>query len=127
MGTPMPKTRRGPIEMAPLDLETGWSQLPGFPDGLMVKLLADDLDEGAKTGAPTRLVRFAPGTFTTDPLVHDYWEEVILLQGRLAPRPEAAQGSDTALTYSCRPPGTPHGPFVSSDGCILLEFQYYLP
>lgn len=122
----MPKASRGHLEMEPFDLEAGWTQLPGFPEGLMVKLLADDLDEGSKTGARTRLIRFAPGASTTASLVHDYWEEVILLQGQIALYAQAAQGGDTALTYSCRPPGTPHGPFISNEGCILLEFQYYL-
>jgi hypothetical protein len=28
-------------------------------------------------------------------------------------------------TYACRPPGTPHGPFKSETGCLLLEFHYY--
>lgn len=122
----MPKASRSAIEMAAFDLQTGWTQLTGFPDGLMVKTLSDDLDEEARTGARTRLVRFAPGTFTTHPLVHDYWEEAILLQGQLALRTDAPRPGDTALTYSCRPPGTPHGPFISDAGCILLEFQYYL-
>ena len=35
----MPKTSRGAIEMEPFDLETGWTELPGFPEGLMVKTL----------------------------------------------------------------------------------------
>ncbi|GAI94861.1 unnamed protein product, partial [marine sediment metagenome] len=24
-------------------------------------------------------------------------------------------------TYACRPPHTPHGPFKSNTGCLLLE------
>ncbi len=28
-------------------------------------------------------------------------------------------------TYACRPPGTPHGPFKSETGCLLLEMHYY--
>ena len=28
-------------------------------------------------------------------------------------------------TYACRPPGTPHGPFRSEKGCLLLELHYY--
>ncbi|MFG1207206.1 cupin domain-containing protein [Xanthobacter flavus] len=122
----MLKTSRGPIEMEPFDLDTGWTELPGFPEGLLVKFLADDLDEDAKSGARTRLVKFTPGAFTTHPLVHDYWEEVVLLRGTLRLSTGAPQGADTALTYSCRPPGTSHGPFHSDEGCILLEFQYYL-
>lgn len=122
----MQKISRGPIEMEPFDLETGWTELPGFPEGLMVKSLADNLDEEARSGARTRLIKFSPGAFTTNALVHDYWEEVVLLRGKLTLRAGAPQSGSTALTYSCRPPGTPHGPFISDEGCILLEFQYYL-
>ena len=30
-----------------------------------------------------RLLRFAPGVFTTEPFVHEYWEEVYLIDGDL--------------------------------------------
>lgn len=121
----MTKALRRHIEMQPLDLERGWEALPGFPDGLEVKVLADDLNELSKTGARTRLVRFAPGAATEAPLIHDYWEEVCLLHGQLA---LVGGGSTNAerLAYACRPPGTPHGPFISSTGCVMLEFQYYV-
>jgi len=118
------KSRRSHIDMQRLDLDTGWKALPGF-QGLHVKILADDQNEADKAGGRPRLVRFSPGASTMAPLVHDYWEEVFILNGQLAADeggdPETASG----LTYSLRPPGTPHGPFVSKAGCILLEVQYY--
>ncbi|WP_445504908.1 cupin domain-containing protein [Microvirga sp. G4-2] len=118
------RARRSHVEMQRLDFDTGWKALPGFL-GLDVKILTDDLSETSKTGGRTRLVRFAPGASTTTALVHDYWEEVFVLNGQLAAvdgdEPDTASG----LTYSLRPPGTPHGPFVSKAGCILLEVQYY--
>lgn len=76
----MTKALRRYLEMQPLDLKSGWEALPGFPDGLEAKVLADDMNELNKTGARTRLVRFAPGTATEVPLIHDYWEEVCLLR-----------------------------------------------
>jgi hypothetical protein len=117
------KARRSHVEMEKLDFQSGWEPLAGFPGGLDVKMLADDLNEAEKTGGRTRLVRFAPGTATTTPLTHDYWEEVFLIEGRLGT--VASDSAHAAPAYSCRPPGTPHGPFVSDTGCILLELQYY--
>jgi ChrR Cupin-like domain len=119
------KVRRRHIEMEALDFETGWQPLAGFPQGLEVKILADDLNEAEKTGGRTRLVRFAPGTETATPLTHDYWEEVFLINGRLGMAEGNSAHPGSAPTYSCRPPGTIHGPFVSDTGCILLELQYY--
>jgi hypothetical protein len=115
---------RSHIEMAALDLQSGWEQLAGFPKGLEVKLLSNDLDETNKKGARTRAVRFAPGAKTTQTLIHDYWEEVFVLSGDLSPL--EVQSANSTPTYSCRPPGTPHGPFGSQSGCLLLEVQYYV-
>ena len=114
---------RAHVEMAPLDLASGWSPLPGF-DGLEVKLLASDLDEARRCGARSRMVRFAAGALTRGALVHGYWEEVYVLCGDMfaLDRPEAPS---LAPMYSVRPPGTPHGPFGSRNGCVLLEIQYF--
>lgn len=112
------------IEMAALDLQSGWEQLAGFPQGLEVKMLSNDLDETNKRGARTRAVRFAPGAETTETLIHDYWEEVFVLSGDLSPL--VGESVNHAPNYSCRPPGTPHGPFGSQSGCVVLEFQYYV-
>lgn len=114
---------RAHVEMAPLDLANGWSPLPGF-EGLEVKLLASDLDEVGRRGARSRMVRFAAGALTHGTLVHGYWEEVYVLSGDMfrLDRPDAPS---LAPMYSVRPPGTPHGPFGSSSGCVLLEIQYF--
>lgn len=121
------------IEMARASDE-GWVALEGFPDGLEVQLLADDLDERRGRGGRSRLVRFAPGAYTRQTLVHDYWEEVFVLSGDLVPLDGTADGESDASApgendyrYSCRPPGTPHGPFRSHRGCVLFEVQYFLP
>lgn len=113
---------RAAIEMMLVDVEAGWRALTGF-DGLEVKLLSDDLDERSKSGGRVRLVRFAPGARTTTTLVHDYWEKVFVLEGQLVASDDLKGAAGP--TYSCRPPGTPHGPFRSQDGCLLLEVQYY--
>ena len=111
-----------------IDLGSGWEKLPGYPDGIEQQVLAGFLDEKSRRGSRTRHLRFAPGVYTTEPFVHEYWEEVYLVSGDLI------VGSDktgkggrkfSPPTYACRPPGTPHGPFKSEQGCLLLEMHYY--
>ena len=71
-----------------------------------------------------------PGVYTTEPFVHEYWEEVFLVSGDLVCGSDA-QGkggeSFTGPTYCVRPPGVHHGPFTSKNGCLLLETHYYVP
>jgi ChrR-like protein with cupin domain len=123
-----PTTQRlAPLEAVPVDLEHGWQRLAGFPEGIEVKMLADDLDEALACGARTRLVRVAAGVRTQEVLMHPYWEEVFLLSGDFTHVDEAAQRTVQGPSYSRRPPGTRHGPFVTSGGCMLLEVQYFAP
>ncbi len=117
-------------EFHAVDLRSGWETPPGYPRGIEQKILAGVLDESAKRGTRSRLLRFAPGVFTTRPFVHDYWEEVYLISGDLIVGNDA-QGrggrSFAANTYACRPPGVEHGPFKSNTGCLLFEIHYYDP
>lgn len=111
-----------------LDLEDGWEQVPGGAPGVQQKMLSGALDEDEKTGVRTRLIRFKAGTVAPMVFLHDYWEEVYLLQGTLITGcDENGEGGErfTGPCYACRPPGTPHGPFHSPDGCIFFEIQYY--
>ena len=110
------------LEFHPVDLKVGWRTPPGYPAGIEQKILAGALDENAKTGNRTRLLRFAPGARTSAPFVHDYWEEVFLLSGDLSVGDER---KGPGLTYARRPPGIHHGPFRSADGCLLFEIHYY--
>lgn len=115
-------------EFHALDLAQGWSVPPGYPLGMQHKILAGELDEARRRGNRTRLLRFEPGVYTTAPFIHDYWEEVYLLSGDLiVGNDELGQGGESFApnTYACRPPGTPHGPFKSERGCLLLEVHYY--
>src|SRR5205823_12896907 len=96
--------------------------------GIEQKILAGALDEGRRTGSRTRLLRFAPGVFTTAPFVHEYWEEVYLIEGDLTVGNDAdGKGGESFPpgTYACRPPGAVHGPFKSNSGCLLYETHYY--
>lgn len=117
-------------EFYTLDMETGWETLPGYPAGIQQKILSGALDEANRRGSRTRLLRFAPGVFTTKPFVHEYWEEVFLVSGDLTVgNDEAGKGGQAfePFTYACRPPGAWHGPFKSNGGCLLLESHYFDP
>jgi hypothetical protein len=109
------------LEFHAVDVSTGWETPPGYPKGIEQKILDGKLDEAGKRGSRTRLLRFQPGAFTTEPFVHEYWEEVFQLEGTLT------VGGETfhPYTYAARPPHTPHGPFRSDKGCLLLEIHYF--
>ncbi|MBE7463965.1 MAG: cupin domain-containing protein [Planctomycetes bacterium] len=111
------------LEFFTVDLSGGWSPPPGYPPGIEEKRLAGALDESRRYGCRTRLLRFAPGAFTTLPFEHTYWEEVFLVQGDLSVGGERFE----PFTYAVRPPGTPHGPFQSESGCLLFEIHYFEP
>ena len=66
--------------------------------------------------------------FTTEPFVHEYWEEVYLIEGDLTVGNDAAGRGGESFprgTYACRPPGAVHGPFKSNGGCLLYEIHYF--
>ena len=116
------------IEFVRLSMDEGFAPPPGYPDNIQQKILAADIDEVAKTGSRTRLLRFAPGAYTKAPFVHDHWEEVYLVSGDLTVGNDAeGNGGENfkAPTYACRPPGAVHGPFKSETGCVLYEIHYY--
>lgn len=117
-------------EFYPVDLGSGWQTPSGYPAGIEQKILSGSLNESARRGTRTRLLRFAPGVFTRVPFVHEYWEEVYLVSGDLTVGNDAdGRGGESfaAHTYACRPPGAPHGPFKSEGGCLLLEIHYFDP
>ena len=116
------------LEFHPVDMQSGWAPPPGYPAGIEQKILSGRLDEKEKTGFRTRLLRFKPGVYTTQPFVHDYFEEVYLVSGDLIVGNDDKGDGGVRFaphTYACRPPGTPHGPFKSESGCVLVELHYY--
>lgn len=118
-----------PVPFHMLDLDKGWDQVPSGAPGVEQKMLSGALDETAKSGVRTRLIRFQPGTIAPNIFLHDYWEEVYLISGKLVNGcDENGEGGIefAAPSYACRPPGTEHGPFTSTEGCIFFEIQYYL-
>ena len=122
------KINKPHLEFHRLDMSRGWETPVGYPIGIEQKILAGALDEPGKSGSRTRLLRFQPGVYTTEPFVHDYWEEVYLVEGDLTVGNDAeGRGGESFPpgTYACRPPGAVHGPFRSNRGCLLLEIHYY--
>lgn len=116
------------LEFSPVDMEHGWSRPPGVPEGIMEKILSGRLDEVARTGSRTRLVKFVPHAFSGQQAIHDYWEEVYVVSGDLTVGADAAGKGGRAFgpgTYACRPPHILHGPFGSMTGCILFEVHYF--
>lgn len=121
---------KGHKEFHAVDMSTGWETPPGYPAGIQQKILSGALDEPNKRGTRSRLLRFAPGVYTTAPFVHDYWEEVYLVSGDLTVGNDAQGQGGTPFapnTYACRPPGVYHGPFKSNGGCLLFELHFYDP
>jgi hypothetical protein len=115
-------------EFSAVDLTTEFAPPPGYPPGFAEKILAGALDEKIKQGSRTRLLRIEAGSYSTEPFVHEYWEEVYLLSGDLIVGNDAhGRGGQkfTGPTYACRPPGVYHGPFKSDSGCLLLEIHYF--
>jgi len=78
---------------------------------------------GKQTGSRTRLLRFAPGAFTTKHVVHEYWEEVYIVPGDFTIGGKLLPPN----SYTCKPPGVYHGPFKSNGGCLLFEVHYFDP
>ena len=116
------------LEFHAVDMGGGWHVPAGYPEGIEQKILAGSLDEEGRQGSRTRPLRFAPGVSTTEPFVHEHWEEVYLISGDLTVGNDAnGDGGESFApnTYACRPPGAYHGPFKSEGGCVLLEIHYY--
>lgn len=101
------------------------ASIPDQPVGDIPGLTEKILSRDPATGDYTRVLQFAPGTDTTPMGVqrHDFWEEVWILEGGFH---DLTLGQTfTAGMYACRPPGMPHGPWRSPDGCKTFEIRYY--
>lgn len=115
---PKPEHEFFPVDSVPFIVCAGV-----VPD-LTERILAAD----PASGVATRILRFAPDTDTTPngAQVHDFWEEVYVLEGSLT---DLRLGTTfVAGDYACRPPGMTHGPWASGpDGCRTFEVRYRSP
>ena len=110
-------------EFHAVDMTSGWEVPPGYPPGIEQKILSGGLDEAAKRGSRTRLLRFAPGVFTTAPFVHDYWEEVYLMSGDLTVGNDAeGRGGEVAIAAGDVAPDRGVG-LVEHGGLLVTVFS----
>lgn len=122
------KPHREFFAIRPCDDDTRWTPVPASAGRIDEIILSENLDAVLGLGSRTRLARWSAGALIDRPVVHDFHEEVFLVEGDLVVGCDAqGQGGEAfgPYTFACRPPGVLHGPFISRGGCVLLEFQYY--
>jgi hypothetical protein len=98
-----------------------------FPTGQLPWMVADGIEQRVLSTAPdgtlTRLARWPAGTTSGAEVIrHEYVEEVYLLEGSLTDL--TLEQTFHPGDYACRPPGMPHGPYITADGCLMLETRY---
>jgi len=96
-----------------------WQEIEGSGGMIHEKIVSSDPD----TGDYTRILEFKPGARTTETLVHEFWEEVWIVSGRL--HDIAKDETYEAGYYACRPPGMIHGPYDIPEGCVTFEIRYW--
>jgi len=107
--------------------DEGWRAVSGYV-GVEEKILSGRFDHASKTGAVTRLSRWAAGGAVEHPVSHDWCEEVFLISGTLSIGTASQETRRLeAGTYAVRPAHVEHGPFFTRDGCLSIEFLYYPP
>ncbi len=124
--TTLPKLHR---EFFAIDRsDAAWQPVPATAGRIEEIVLADNLDPATGTGSRTRLARWSAGALIDRPVVHDFHEEVFIVEGDFVVGCDAqGQGGESfgAYTFACRPPGALHGPFTTRAGCVLFETSYY--
>jgi hypothetical protein len=83
----MPKPE---LEFFPTD-NLEWVPVEGSPPGHYQKILTEDPEKMFVT----RLLKAEPGSASIDTFIHDFWEEVYILDG-LGSRKPSPQGSQSA-------------------------------
>jgi len=109
---PKPELEFFPVDTIP------WVPVPGAPPGHYQKILTEDPDKMFVT----RMLKVDPGCRSTETFVHDFWEEVYIVEGSIVDL--RLNREFTAGQYACRPPGMPHGPWKSPNGCTTFEVRY---
>ncbi|MBP0462286.1 hypothetical protein J5Y09_00045 [Roseomonas sp. PWR1] len=103
----------------------GWFHLPGAPEGVAVRILANSLDPTTGRGARVQMLRLPPGGTLPEapPSEGDYWQEYLLLRGEVSidghPAPLHAPA---ALTIAH---GARRATLASPGGCLLVEVAHY--
>jgi len=109
------------FEICDVDLLEAWRLVEGGYNGTMEKILAYD----PVTGNYTRLLKFPPRTTVPEELVHDFCEEIYVVDGYLN---DTQKGLTMAKGYyGSRLPGMRHGPYEIPLGCVTMEIRYQEP
>ena len=116
----MAKTTTSYLNPLAVDNEERWEPVEGLEGLAEAITVAIDPDSGNYS----RFTRFLPGADTTPhgAKIHDYPEEVLVLEGRLYDA--AVDRWLKAGDYASRPPGEPHGPFRTETGCVVFEVSF---
>ena len=109
---------KGTVRLYPVDISRlTWQQVAdGAPAGVMQKILARDPERGSIT----RLVKVEAGV-DQGIFVHEHWEEVYVLEGSK----KIGDEYHPAGTYTCKPPDIEHGPIITDEGFLSIEFRDY--
>jgi hypothetical protein len=92
----------------------------GPEPGTAEKVLSQD---PADPDVLTRLARWEPGFTTSAGVIRHAWaEEVYLLEGDLYDM--TLDQAFHAGHFASRPPGMAHGPYRTTNGCVMLEVRY---
>ncbi|MER5185458.1 cupin domain-containing protein [Streptomyces sp. NPDC002896] len=97
-----------------------FTRCAGAVESLVERVLASD----PESGVATRILHMPPGTDTTPNgvQVHDFWEEVYILEGSFT---DTRLGQTfSAGDFACRPPGMEHGPWTTEEGVTTFEVRY---
>ncbi|MBM7715048.1 cupin domain-containing protein [Siminovitchia sp. FSL H7-0308] len=94
-------------------------QIEGKVKGLWERILSKDSEREL-----VRVLEFEPGVDTSPNGIqyHEYWEHIYIIEGSvidLTLRKEFTKGMAAS-----RPPGMPHGPWKSPNGCIMFEVRH---
>jgi ChrR Cupin-like domain len=100
-------------------LDPGTLSWTRIHEGVFEKVLHRD----ESTRAYTRLVMFDPGSRIPDVLVHDFFEEFVVIEGSIID--ETLNRTFTQGMFAFRRPGLRHGPFSCPSGCLAVEIRYY--
>lgn len=108
--------------------DTRWTPVHADAGVIEELVLADNFDPIKKSGSRTRLARWKPGALMAQPVIHEFHEEVFIVEGEfIVGCNHLGDGGETfgSYTFACRPPQVWHGPFATRAGCVLFEIQYY--
>ncbi len=108
---------RGKVTLETSDVDNiPWVPVEGGPPGHYQKILT----EGPEKMFITRMLKVDPGGASTEIFVHDFWEEVYILEGS---QWDGDQFFKKGM-YACRPPGMKHGPYRTDEGVVTFEVRY---